>query len=327
MAIGKQSDLTVYDVLFNGSMYERIAQNIVGFNAASAGCLVLNDETLRGQYKKTSFWSALSGAVTRRDLTSVATASDSAATQSELISVKIDRKFGPYAHAIGALKSIDASVEEWFEMMGGQYADWKLDDQLNQTLNALVAAITVQTAVCYDATTTSSTGLTHNNLVSGMALFGDKASKVKCWVMHSKPFYDLVGDAISGKVTNVADVVIYGGGPGTLGKPVLVTDSSYLTDTSTSTTAYHVLGLVEGAAVATQSAADTIANIAQVTGLEQISCRSQAEFDYNLALKGFTWDATNGGANPTSAAIGTGTNWDMVATANKDLAGVLIKVV
>jgi len=33
---------------------------------------------------------------------------------------------------------------------------------------------------------------------------------------------------------------------------------------------------------------------------------------------------THGGANPDATAIGTGSNWDKVATSNKDCAGVVL---
>ncbi|MGH9339528.1 MAG: major capsid protein, partial [Acidobacteriota bacterium] len=53
--------------------------------------------------------------------------------------------------------------------------------------------------------------------------------------------------------------------------------------------------------------------------------RIQGEYAYNLRLRGFAWDVTNGGANPTDSALGTSTNWDKAATADKSLAGIRIK--
>jgi hypothetical protein len=64
-----------------------------------------------------------------------------------------------------------------------------------------------------------------------------------------------------------------------------------------------------------------------VSGLEQISYRLQGEYAYNLGLKGYTWDIANGGANPSAAALATGTNWDQVATDDKDTAGVILKCI
>jgi len=326
MTIGLQSDLQIYNALFNGAMYESVAQNLDALNANSAGTILLGNEFLKGNYAQTSFWKALTTPVTRRDMASVSAVTDKAASQAEVVSVKILKKFGPFAHAIGALKQVGTTPAAWFEMMGGQYGKTKTEEQLNMAFNALVAALEAQTAIVYDATGTSATSLTHGNLVEGMALFGDRSSSIKAWVMHSKPYFDLVGNAISDKITNVADVVIYGGGPGTFNKPVIVSDSSYLIDSSTSTSEYYVLGLTEGAAQLTQSAEDTIANVDEVTGLEQLAVRSQAEFAYNLSIKGFEWDSDIGSSNPTAATVGTGSNWDKVVTSDKDLAGIMIKV-
>jgi hypothetical protein len=59
-------------------------------------------------------------------------------------------------------------------------------------------------------------------------------------------------------------------------------------------------------------------------GNENISRTWQAQWSFNLGLKGFAWDKTNGGKSPTTAALTTGTNWDKFATSNKDLPGVLV---
>jgi hypothetical protein len=40
-------------------------------------------------------------------------------------------------------------------------------------------------------------------------------------------------------------------------------------------------------------------------------------------LKGYTWDEASGGKSPSDAALGTGANWDQVATSDKHTAGVI----
>jgi hypothetical protein len=59
-----------------------------------------------------------------------------------------------------------------------------------------------------------------------------------------------------------------------------------------------------------------------VTGLENLVIRLQGEYAINVGLRGFTWDTTNGGINPTAAALATAGNWDQTAASIKDLAGV-----
>ena len=61
----------------------------------------------------------------------------------------------------------------------------------------------------------------------------------------------------------------------------------------------------------------------RVGGGEQITRRFQAEYAYNLEMKGFTWDIANGAANPTDSALGTSSNWDQTAASIKDTAAVM----
>jgi hypothetical protein len=63
-------------------------------------------------------------------------------------------------------------------------------------------------------------------------------------------------------------------------------------------------------------------NVETRNGDENIRRTQQSEWTYNLSLKGYKWDETNGGASPSDAALGTGTNWDKQATDIKNTAGV-----
>lgn len=49
----------------------------------------------------------------------------------------------------------------------------------------------------------------------------------------------------------------------------------------------------------------------------------QVDYTFGLGLKGYTWDAASGGKSPSDAALGTGSNWDKVATSDKHTAGVI----
>jgi hypothetical protein len=62
-----------------------------------------------------------------------------------------------------------------------------------------------------------------------------------------------------------------------------------------------------------------------VTGLDVLIKRLQGEFAYNNGLKGYQWDVSSGGANPNATNVGTGAYWDVVASDNKNTAGVVLK--
>lgn len=58
--------------------------------------------------------------------------------------------------------------------------------------------------------------------------------------------------------------------------------------------------------------ADLISNIETKNGQTRIETTMQVDYTFGLALKGYTWDETNGGKSPTDAEIATGSNWDKV---------------
>lgn len=323
MAIGVASDLVIYNEEFFAGMYEKVAQMTDAFNAASRNTMQMIRRDTLGEYAKESFFQKKS-LVSRRDRTSTSDATAIALTQEELISVKLYRKIGPVEQALGSFKDIGMSMEEASFMIGQSFGEQKVEDMLNTTISALVAAVGNVSDLVYDATDESGTTITHTYLANTMAKFGDRAQQILCWVMHSNTYYDLVGQAISDNVFEVASGIIYGGTAPTFGRPVLVTDSSSLYS-SDSTPDYYVLGLVEGAAKATESEEPSMLS-ETVGGKEQLVLRVQSEFAYNLECKGFQWDTSNGGSNPTSASVATGSNWDQVVTSVKDCAGVMLTV-
>lgn len=324
MAIGKKTDFIIYDEQFFTGMSEVVEQNANSFNAASNGAIQLVPQRLIGDYDKESFTKLISGLVTRRDVTSVAAATDSALTQGENVLVKINRKIGPVANTLDSFRKIGKDMQEMSFILGQQVGQAVAADYLNTATNALVAALGNVATLKYDQTANATKTLNHSALVNGLALFGDASSKVAAFVMHSKPYFDLVQAAISDKIFEVAGVTIYSGTVATFNRPVIVTDSAPLLTVGGPNT-YSVLGLTESGVVIKESE-DRYITSQEVTGLENLVIRMQGEYAFNLGLKGFTWDVTNGGANPADAAIGTGTNWDKTATDNKSTAGVLIKV-
>lgn len=329
MAAGTIANLVIYEPEFYAGMFESVTQNTAAFNAASANTIRLIQKDLIGHYNKESFFQSISNMIVRRDLTSVSSVDDTPMTQDELIGVKVNRRIGPISQAIGSLQKIGSNQSEMSFILGRMIGEEKVKDLLNTSILAAQAALAGQTALVYDNTGETTATLNHLALVKGLAKFGDAATRIQAWVMHSKPYFDLMGQSIIDKITNVADATIYRGSVATLGKPVIVTDSSALWDQQGSGSAgddvYSVLGLVGDAVVAAESENENIVSEV-VTGLAQLVFRVQGEYAFNLNLKGFKWDVSNGSSNPTDTALGTSSNWDKAMTSDKDLAGVLIKV-
>lgn len=324
MSIGKGSDFKIYEDEFYGGMFERVAQNTEVFNAASANCLRLIEQSIVGNYQKESFLKTIASLVTRRDLTSVSSVGDTAMTQDEIISVKVNRKIGPVAQALDAWRKIGENQQEMSFKLGGMIGDAVIEDMVNASIAAFEAAVSNQGSQVYDGTAGT---LTHGALVNGLAKMGDAAGRIRCWVMHSKPAHDLLGQALTDKITNIADVAIIEGTTASLGRPTIVTDAAALFVAAASTSAsdeYKTLGLTEDGLRCIQSEQQEIMSEI-VLGLEQIAFRVQGEYAFNLRIKGFQWDVSSGGSNPTDAALATGSNWDKVATNAKDLAGIVVR--
>jgi len=151
------------------------------------------------------------------------------------VSVKAPWKYGPYETTEEAFKRRGRSVDEFSEVIGTDVADATLEGYVKYGLKALTAAIgaNADMVVTADIETDGKKTLTR-----GLRKYGDKFNRVVLFVMHSAPYFDIVDEAIANKIYEEAGVVVYGGQPGTLGKPVLVTDTM---------DADAILGLVAGA--------------------------------------------------------------------------------
>lgn len=326
MSIGKASDFVIYPEQFWGGVVETLQQYSDGFNGASSNALRLVTRGIKGDYEKESFVKSTANLISRRDTTSVGSVTDIALTQGELIGVKVNRKIGPVAQTLDAFKKISVDPGEMSVMLGQQVGKAIAIDYINVALNAGTAAITTVAALNYDETGSSTKTLQHSTLVNGLSKFGDASSRIVCWVMHSKNYFDLMKQSLSDKVFEVAGVTIYQGTVATFNRPTLVIDSPSLLDSvGTGTQTYRVLGLVENAVeVAESEERNIVSDI--ITGLENLVMRYQGEYAFNLRVKGCQWDVTNGAANPSDTNIGTGLNWDKIVSDNKLMPGISVKV-
>lgn len=324
MAIGKASDFVIYNAEFQTGLVEGLDQNVALFNDGTRGAIRLVPRALKGHYSKEAFFKDVSSLVTRRDITSVSAATDLALTQDENISVKLNRKVGPVAQTWDAMKKAGMSVEDASRAFGRLAADRKLKDMINTAIIAVEAAIQGNTAMNLDVSGETPDKLSPAVLNRGTALFGDKASDIVFWVMHSKPYHDVLGGMIA-LTTQVSDLVTIGGSiPAFLGRGFAVIDAPALFDANgTSEDTYNTLGLTRDAVVVEESEEDNFVTDT-VTGLENIVQRWQSEHAYNIKVRGFKWDTANGGINPSDGTLGTGSNWDQVAYSDKLTAGVRI---
>lgn len=325
MAIGKASDFAVYNDQVYGGLWEGTAQFADAFNAASANTIRVVASDRLGDYRYESFFKSISNVVSRRDTTSVSAATDLAMTQGENISVKINRKFGPVANTVDSWKKVGRDPQEMSFKLGQMMAEEQNLDMVNTAILAVEAAIQGQSAFNYDATGQSPATMAHKHLIQGMSKMGDFANRLRAWFMYSAPFFGLMSQSVTDNIYQVGGVTIINGAPITFNKPVVHIDAPALWDANGSLTdTYNTLCLVEGAVTVEQSEEPPTIAFDLVTGLENLVYRFQAEYAYNITIKGMKWDVANGGANPTNATLGTTTNWDLAVTSAKNGPGVRI---
>jgi len=321
MPIGQAAGMQIYEEQFYAGFSEVLEENANIFNEQSAGAIRLVPRRLIGNYEQGSFFTNITDLVTRRDLTSVASATDQAAQMDELVSVKVARKIGPVANTLDSFRKIGRDQQELSFVLGQQIGQAVGINYVSAVVTSLVAAMGGQ-ANARTFTAEATTTPTHTHLANMLAGMGDRSDRIVAWVMHSKSYWDLVGQAIADNVYEVAGVTIYTGNVASFGRPVIVTDNAALIDTVPATDEYKVLALVAGAAEVTESEEREIVG-EMVTGLEQLVFRLQGEYSFNLGMRGYKWDMANGGANPLDAALGTASNWDFVMDDVKSGPGVI----
>lgn len=150
-------------------------------------------------------------------------------------------------------------------------------------------------------------------LTRGMRTLGDRFGRLSAWVMDSEAYFDIVDQAIDNKIFEEAGMVVYGGTPGTMGKPVVVTDNA---------ASGVILGLQTGAVTATESQAPGIRSY-DIDDKENLAKGFRAEGTFNLDVMGYSWKSA-AGVNPNLATVGTTASWEKYATSNKATAGFII---
>lgn len=327
MAIGTLSQMKIYDDQFQSGAFEIIQKEQNAFNAAALNCLNMVAAGKKGYFEKKAFWQYTSNLVTRRDVDSSAAVTPTSMAQGEHIGVKVFRKVGPVQEPIEKFKIQDLDVETMAYLFGQQSAPEIIESYLKSVFSALTGAYSLA-GVDTGLVTNTAAPITSLDLNTALRKFGDKSSRVKLWVMHSKVYRDLIGDQIANKYQNdsIGAYNLFQGLPATYGIPVLVIDQPELFTAGASAAStdnrYWTFGLTEGAAEIAQSE-DTTTFMEAKTLAENLTLVAQSEYAYNVKVKGLSY--TSATKNPTDANLGTSTSWTQVAASLKDLPGIALK--
>lgn len=313
------SDMVVFNDFMYRSYTETVDQQVRLFNAASNNTLVLQSAANVGDFNQEASFELIAGLVRRRNAYGTGTVSPVDLSQLQKNTVKVAGGTVPVTWEPSQFSWIQRNQEEAGTVIGVQLAEGVIQDYLNSAVSALVGAIG-NAGLVYDGTASD---LTLSSLVKGSALFGDRSSQLRAWIIHSKPMHDLWGTAVTNGQTlfefGTVNIVQDG-----FGRRFIITDSPALANTGASPDEYSTIGLVEGGAMVEDNG-DLFSNTETVNGKENIERNWQAEYTFNLGLKGYSWNTSTGGKSPSDVAIGTGTNWPKLATSNKDTAGVIVE--
>lgn len=329
MAVGTASNFQINSEIFYTKLNDVVMQNTQIFNEASGGTIRLIPARLKGNFDQQIIFSNLSGLVNRRDNTGTSTIADTALAQSALTGVKCNRRIGPVAVTMDALKKVGFSTEAASAAFGEQAGYAIAQNMANTAIAAAIGALKKISDTTYTPYYKAGDQryITPSNLTQALYKMGDNAGRVRSWLMHSASARDLSLVTISDKVNDIFSMwVAEGSMATTLGRRVMVSDSTALKVASVGSSleayvGYYTLGLVEDAIVVTQSEEETI-ETQTVTGYENIFIRIQGENAFNVRCKGMSF--TTGTANPSDAALATLGNWTQVAADDKGGPGVLL---
>lgn len=313
MATTVNSDVLIYDEQVQTAYLERIQDVTEIFNASSNGAIIMRTEAIEGDFDRAAFYE-LQGSLSHRDVNSTATVSGSKIGMDEMVGVKSPWKYGPYEATDESFKRRGRSPEEFSQLIGQDMAQATLQYMIRAAFGALSAAILSNAGMHVNGSWVNDG---KKVLTKGMRLLGDRFNRIAIFAMDSTVYFDLVDQAIVNKVYEEAGLVIYGGSPGTMGIPVLVSDM--VPDDM-------IFGLQAGAVEIVESQAPGFRNY-PIDNQENLGRGYRGEGAFNVELLGYSWDDANGApANPTLAQLSTGNNWRKYATSDKATAGVIIEV-
>lgn len=316
------SDLVLDNELIRMGIVEILEQNVEGFNASSNGTITLGSQALENEFADESFIKALTGAqlVQHRDYTGTGTVTPEKLAEDVVNSVKLSRRYGPFATTYDAWNRSNRSVETFSLAIGRQLGIAIGVNMLNSVLSAGIGAIQATQSAIGDGTAV----FDYKNIVDGLASMGDKAGRIEMLVMHSNTYFSTVDKGLSmNALENVGGMTIREGGAYSLGLPVLVTDSPAL-DILGNGSQYGVLGLTRGALSAIESD-ETIMKTQDVLLGENLQRILQGEGAFNVGVKGCKYNTATG-PNPTDAVLGAAANWAYQFADVKSGAGFMLKL-
>lgn len=295
---------------------ELVAQQVQKFNAASGGALIMGGGDHIGDYIERTSWQLIGGLAQRRNAYGSGNVDAQELGQILDRMVKVDGRIGPVSVTPTMMKRLGKNPAEASAVVAAQAAEAMIQDYLNTTCGALLAAIKGNAKMITDLSSADGVKPSLAGLNKGARPMGDAFSRLLAWVMDGATYNDFIDESLTNanRLFQIGNVNIMQDG---LGRRFVISDIPALADGDLQ----NVLGLTAGAAAVQTTALNMLAQ--PVLGQENLKALMQGEYDYTVGLKGYQWaDATI--KSPTDVQLTTTKNWKKTRTSDKDTAGVLV---
>ena len=208
MAAFTRDTFVVYDEQYQMGMIEELADKIDLFNAAGGNTLLLNMGGIIGDSKVETFLPDDGGYDDRRDESSLADYTFKDIVQKERRIVDIAGMNG-YEKTLSSWYKIAQTPEALSRIAGVLMARARTRTFLRDSFSAISGTIdAIGSAVKLDVTGETTSTMTPEYLNEALAKFEDMSSNLTAMICHSKVRRDMIGNAITEKVFNVADLAL-----------------------------------------------------------------------------------------------------------------------
>ena len=326
MALTLLGDVVVYDTFVRTGYLQKLTDVFRIFNNGSAGCIRSRSNDIKGTVRSENFFKNF-GVVSRRDPETNEPQTATKIEMDEHKQFKYFRKFEPVEITDVAFEVAGNDPKLFYKMFGEMLAEKKVLDSVSTAFASLCGAISSDVSLIHDCSAVGSGDtlgwLKTVDLIHGIKPFGDKASAIKCFIMHSTPFFQLMLEQQAAQIIGeIGDMIMYGGTPATFGRPVIVIDDPSLTYTVEEVVYFRTYGLTNQAIEVNDNGATKILG-SVVGGNENIGQVAQGEWTMNSGVKGVQFDSTIG-VNATNAQLLDSTKWSRWVATKKETAGTLI---
>lgn len=323
MAISVYTDGTVPTIM-QQIQWWGLAQKLEVFNANSAGGIFLGSNPaeqalLGGHYRETTRPKTIASLDARVDVAATSDLVSKKLESTEGVSVIQTRTLGPVDIADDFHLRTKMSKEQVVANLGEQFAQGQLQGLRNNAIAALVAAAqNVDSGSHVLDQARGSTGGTKVTFTADYAeqmfqKMQDFRDTMVCWVMPSYVFTSLrrnnlasyAANSVSAKIIDAKPVYEF------MGLPIVVVDAPALIVAQTSSyyTEYGVL-LLGPDALRARIVDEMVTEVDRNIKAPSPATTFRGQYYVDWAITGAQWDKSNGGINPTDAALATTTNWD-----------------